>query len=455
MKSSQRFRQFAIFCGDILILYFSLFLTFLVRRGAVPAWSEWMVHVTYFSFVYLLWLFVFYVAGLYSLDLDFQGLAFGGRLLISMTVSVLLGALYFYLNLNAPIGPKTFLAIDAILAWLLIWLWRYSFARFTRRYVPAQMIAFVGFSPVVLELVRELRARPQHGYRVAAILDEESSEAELDGVEIFTDRESFVWNAVAQSVRIVVIANEYVLSEETRSALLGLMSLRTRFMRLPEFYELFFRRIPLGTINDFWFLENIDLQSKRSYEVLKRGIDIFLSLVGLTIGAPFCLLAAIAVGITSRGPIFFSQTRLGRSGAPFKIYKFRTMRTDRNDFAPTGTNDPRITAVGRFLRSSRLDELPQMLNILKGEMSFVGPRPERPELAAELEKEIPYYRQRLLVAPGVTGWDQVSGEYHSPSMADTYKKLQYDLFYVKNLSLMLDLSIFAKTILTVLLRKGR
>ncbi|HTX73203.1 MAG TPA: hypothetical protein VMC79_10300, partial [Rectinemataceae bacterium] len=311
MRSSQRFRQFVIVCGDIVVFYLALFLTFLIRRGAVPAWSEWSVHVYYFTFLYIIWLVVFYVAGLYNLDLDFQGLAFGGRLLVSMTVAVLLGALYFYLNLNAPIGPKTFLAIDAISVWLLIWLWRYSHGRFMRRYVPATPISFVGFNPTVLELLREIRSRAQPVYTAVSVLYEGKAEGGPADIEVFTDRESFVWNSVAKGVRIVVIANEYELSEETRSALLGLMSLRTRFMRLPDFYELFLRRIPLGTINDFWFLENIDLQSKRSYELLKRGVDILLSLLGLVIGLPFLLLSAVAVGLTSRGPILFSQIRLG------------------------------------------------------------------------------------------------------------------------------------------------
>jgi lipopolysaccharide/colanic/teichoic acid biosynthesis glycosyltransferase len=130
------------------------------------------------------------------------------------------------------------------------------------------------------------------------------------------------------------------------------------------------------------------------------------------------------------------------------------MRTNGNNFAPTEANDPRVTGFGNLLRKFRLDEIPQLVNIFIGEMSFIGPRPERPELAVDLERSIPYYKQRLLVKPGITGWDQVSGEYHSPSVEDTYKKLQYDLYYVKNMSVLLDISIFFKTIMTMLGRKG-
>jgi lipopolysaccharide/colanic/teichoic acid biosynthesis glycosyltransferase len=130
------------------------------------------------------------------------------------------------------------------------------------------------------------------------------------------------------------------------------------------------------------------------------------------------------------------------------------MKTVGNDLSPTGKSDARITQLGSVLRKTRIDELPQMFNILMGDMSFVGPRPERPELAYDLERAIPFYNQRLLVKPGVTGWDQVSGEYHSPSVEDTYKKLQYDLYYVKNLSFLMDISILLRTVMTIIKRQG-
>jgi lipopolysaccharide/colanic/teichoic acid biosynthesis glycosyltransferase len=236
--------------------------------------------------------------------------------------------------------------------------------------------------------------------------------------------------------------------------LLDLIDRPVRFIRLPEFYEHYLRKIPIGTISDLWFLENIDLRAKARYGIIKRGFDILFSLSLLVV----CLLPGVFISlgikVSSRGPVLFRQQRLGRGGRVFRMLKFRTMRMDGNSFAPTEENDPRITRFGGFLRKFRLDEIPQMINIVVGEMSFIGPRPERPELAVHLERSIPYYRQRLLVKPGITGWDQVSGEYHSPSIRDTYKKLQYDLYYVKNMSILLDISIFFKTIMTMLRRKG-
>jgi len=146
---------------------------------------------------------------------------------------------------------------------------------------------------------------------------------------------------------------------------------------------------------------------------------------------------------------------LGKNNKEFNFYKFRTMRINNNNQAPTEKNDPRITKIGKFFRKSRLDEIPQLFNVLKGDMSFVGPRPERPELIKELSNNIPFYNIRSLVKPGITGWDQISGEYHSPSIEDTYKKLQYDLFYIKNRSIYLDLGIILKTIKTALGQEGR
>jgi lipopolysaccharide/colanic/teichoic acid biosynthesis glycosyltransferase len=163
----------------------------------------------------------------------------------------------------------------------------------------------------------------------------------------------------------------------------------------------------------------------------------------------------LAIKMESRGPAFFKQKRLGQREKEFMMIKFRTMREEGNNKTMTTDGDKRITRFGNILRKTRLDEIPQVINVLRGEMSFIGPRPERPEFVVELEKQIPFYKTRLLVKPGLSGWDQVSGEYHSPSAEDTLKKLQNDLFYIKNRSLYLDLIIILKTIAAVLGREGR
>jgi exopolysaccharide biosynthesis polyprenyl glycosylphosphotransferase len=284
---------------------------------------------------------------------------------------------------------------------------------------------------------------------------EDDTPQERNDIVVHT-RPDFLRMAFEQaSVMTVVMADHVALSIEARRVLFDQVERGVRFERLQNFYEMYMRRVPLGVISEAWFLENIDLRGKNFYLVIKRCIDLLLALISLPVILPLLPFLAVAIKLESKGPILFSQVRLGQRNKPFTIYKFRTMRTEQNDHAPTGISDSRITRFGSFMRKTRLDELPQVFNILQGSMSFVGPRPERPELAKDLAVVIPFYKQRHLVKPGITGWDQVSGEYHSPSAEDTYKKLQYDLYYVKNLSIFLDLSIFFKTIMTVFSRQGR
>jgi exopolysaccharide biosynthesis polyprenyl glycosylphosphotransferase len=188
----------------------------------------------------------------------------------------------------------------------------------------------------------------------------------------------------------------------------------------------------------------------------KRASDIVLALLGLLLAAPVMAVVAVVVRYTSPGPVIYRQVRVGKDGRLITIFKFRSMRVDAE--AGTGavwavTKDPRVTPVGRFLRRSRLDEIPQLLNVLRGDMSFVGPRPERPEFVAELTRQIPFYGQRHVVRPGVTGWAQVRHRYGA-SVEDSQEKLQYDLFYIKHLSMLFDVFILTETVKTVLMRRG-
>ena len=454
MRSSRRLKQFLILAIDVAFLYLALFLALYFRKGAAPSPESWASHARAFFWIYVFWVALFYTAGLYNLDNEFVGLPFAKRLFWSASIGTFGAVLYFYLA-AIDIEPKVTLALTSGIGCLLIWAWRRGYAGLTRALTPRRALAFVGYDPIVAEIARAMRERPQLGFEPRAIYEEDGQGKDIEGVTVYRDGDSFLWNVMQEDVRLFVVADGQSLSESVRFSLFNLIGLPARFVRLPDFYETLFRRVPVGSINDLWFLENIDLRSKRPYEILKRGLDILVASLGLLICLPFFPLIMAAIRIGSPGPAFFRQVRLGKGGKGFTMIKFRTMRQDGNDFAPTAKSDSRITGFGNFLRKTRLDELPQMFNILKGDMSFVGPRPERPELVEELKARIPFYMQRLLVKPGVTGWDQVSGEYHSPSVDDTYKKLQYDLYYIKNLSPLLDASVFFKTILTVITRSGR
>lgn len=225
---------------------------------------------------------------------------------------------------------------------------------------------------------------------------------------------------------------------------------------LELFHQVYWRKIPLYRLNQTWlFQEGFQIAREPVFERLKRAADIVLALFGLALSAPLIVAAAAAVWLEDRGPPFFLQTRIGKNHAPFRIVKLRTMRPTRGDGDPyTQPGDSRVTRVGRFLRATRLDEFPQLWNVLRGDMSLIGPRAEWDRLVALYENEIPCYHFRHLVKPGITGWAQVNYPYGA-GLDDTLRKLEYDLYYIRHFSFVLDASIVLKTIHVMLFGKGR
>jgi exopolysaccharide biosynthesis polyprenyl glycosylphosphotransferase len=240
-----------------------------------------------------------------------------------------------------------------------------------------------------------------------------------------------------------------------------LMDLRLQgvpIYRLPDFYEALCYKLPAALLKDNWFIfsTGFNLLPSGFNTRLKRIVDVVFSGILLLLVSPIMLLTAVLIKLDSRGPVFYSQIRTGISNHPFRVYKFRSMRTDAETQGAqwASKSDSRITKVGQFIRLTRIDELPQFWNVLKGDMSLVGPRPERPEFDVQLAAAIPYYDIRYLVKPGITGWAQVMYPYGA-SVEDAYEKLAYDLYYIKNYSFWLDIGILFKTVRVVLLGKGR
>jgi sugar transferase (PEP-CTERM system associated) len=224
----------------------------------------------------------------------------------------------------------------------------------------------------------------------------------------------------------------------------------------PTFYEELTGKLLIENTTPSWFIFSNGFKLKTSTKFIKRIEDIVLSLIGLIITIPFLPLIALIIKIDSRGPVFFKQVRVGELNTHFELYKLRTMRQDAE--SSTGAvwaqkNDPRVTRFGNFLRKMRIDELPQLYNVLRGDMGFLGPRPERPEFVSELKKVIPYYAERHFVKPGVTGWAQIRYPYGA-SVEDAIEKLRYDLYYIKNVSILLDMHIIVETIKVMLFGKG-
>jgi exopolysaccharide biosynthesis polyprenyl glycosylphosphotransferase len=455
MRKNYKRRQVLLALVDVLLLSLSLYFALRIRAGEPLKPLVYRDHLLEFLPMFLIWILVYYTAGLYSLDQPFDGLQFAGKAIGISAIAVLLSALYFYLAPSLSISPKTVLALFAGVFVILFLAWRYSYGKVTRVFFPKVGVAFIGATEEAVALAAEIRRRSHLGYQTRFFFDERERHCAVTDTPLVSDAAVLAGAIDTSEVDLVILSDERLLRDEVQRRLFDLLERKIRFMRLPDFYELLLRRVPIGAISEAWFLENIDLRAKQLYDGIKRMLDFVLALIGLVVTSPIWPIVALTIKIGSPGPVFFRQRRIGKGSKIFTIFKFRTMRTAGNDFKPTQEKDKRVTPFGSFLRKTRIDEIPQVLNILLGEMSIVGPRPERPELVEELERAIPFYRQRLLVKPGLTGWDQVSGEYHSPSIVDTYKKLQFDLYYVKNRSALLDISILFKTISTVFERSGR
>jgi exopolysaccharide biosynthesis polyprenyl glycosylphosphotransferase len=256
----------------------------------------------------------------------------------------------------------------------------------------------------------------------------------------------------------VIIAFDHGVPADVSSELLRRKMQGLFITDLTNIYERFWQKVPVFYIGDHWFLssEGFSLTHNLVGLRLKRLFDLACALSLLSLTWPVMLLAKILINLESEGPAIYTQIRTGKDGKEFTIYKFRSMRVDaeKNGAVWAKENDNRITRIGKFIRLTRIDELPQLFNVLKGDMSFIGPRPERPEFNLKLEKDIPYYNLRHLVRPGLTGWAQVMYPYGA-SVEDSIQKLQFELYYIKNYSFFLDIKIILRTIKVVLLGKGR
>ncbi|HEX6864926.1 MAG TPA: TIGR03013 family XrtA/PEP-CTERM system glycosyltransferase [Thermoanaerobaculia bacterium] len=407
---------------------------------------------------------VFMIVGLLSLYMN--GLYdFGERLTVrQLTVALLraftLGALalaavfFLYPAIQAGRGVVFIafvFAIVAVTAWRVILRWMLNTDKFAER------VLIVGTDEKAIDIARETLSRKHLGFRVVGFLDDDPK---LQGVSLLNPR---VIGTTAQAcqlarqhgaTRVVVAALDY----RGRVSMDSLLECKTSGIRVQEgssYYEQLTGKIMVEGLRKSWLIFSDGFVVSRGVLFSKRLLDMAAASVGLILALPFMVLVAIAVKLDSPGPILFRQERVGRGRRPFMVYKFRSMRNDAEKNGPVWATqgDPRVTRVGRFIRKTRLDELPQLWNVLVGDMSLVGPRPERDLFVQQLLEVSPYYGQRLVVRPGLTGWAQIKAPYAS-SFEESIEKLKYDLYYIKNMSLFLDISILLSTARIVLLGRG-
>lgn len=436
-------KKFLLFSGDLFFLHVALMITLFIRYPHGNHLDDFLHHWPDFSIVFIIWLVVFYALDLYNLNFQTFDRKFVRLTLNAVLISSIFSIIFFYFVDQPTITPKTNLTIFIGNYTVIFILWRLSYKSFIVKVIPQINLAIIGQNRNSQTLIDELLKNPAGVYRLVMIMEDTKN------------IESLNENVQKNNIQVIVICDDFGESERMENALFQCLAYKVDFFNYPDFYELLTGKIPIEAIGQDWFLENLKEGQKNYYTATKRVIDSALAVLILFGTFPLWVLIGLSIKMTSKGPVFFRQIRLGKSEHAYKIVKFRTMRIHNNDGSPTEKNDTRITKLGSFLRRTRLDEIPQVLNVLRGEMSFIGPRPERPELILKLEQQIPFYKTRLLIKPGLTGWDQISGNYHSPSLQDTMEKLQHDLFYLKHRSLSFDLSIALKTIATMLYHEGR
>ena len=329
--------------------------------------------------------------------------------------------------------------------------WRLGYTWLVQLPILVERVYVLGTGERAQRLVQGLRNNPEIGVEVA------SWTGKLEGA---VTRESVATHLMdivrKERVHRVIVAMPDRRGTIPMQQLLELKMHGIKVEEAASWLEKMSGKIEVENLYPSWIVFGEGFRRGGTFRLVRRIVSLAISLIGLVLALPLLPLIMLAVRLDSKGPIFYTQTRVGKGGRIFKVVKFRTMRADAETLSGpqwASNNDPRVTRVGRFLRTSRLDEIPQMWCVLKGDMAFVGPRPERPEFVEMLSKEIPYYGVRHMVRPGVTGWAQVKYKYGS-TVEDSREKLQYDLFYIKNASIGLDLAIMFLTVKTVLLRRG-
>ena len=446
-----------LLAGDIVCFVLSLYLTLIVRYFSIPEGQLFADHLGPFLILSGVWLFIFYIAGLYDKHTVFlKGLLFS-RILNTQFVNILIAALLF-LIVPFGIAPKTNLIIYLGISIILVTIWRLKlFNYFSPKALHKAVLIADGAEAV--ELVDEVNNNERYNYSFVRMIDSEVAK-QTD------DFESKLLSLIDREGITIIVANPHgEHMDRIMPTMFDLAFLKFEFTFL-DFYKVYedtFDRVPLSALRYDWFINHVSQSKSLAYDALKRTFDIVGSIIILGILGVLLPFIALAIRIEDKGKIFIKQNRIGRHNKPVTVYKIRTM-TDNDSGSGTWLSEDQkkentVTRVGKFLRHTSIDELPQCVNILKGDLSLIGPRNDIQGLGNRLAEEIPYYNIRNFVKPGVTGWAQTHQHYMgdniSPqSLEESRIRLAYDLYYVKNRSMMLDIEIALRTIKTLLSRFG-
>lgn len=439
------YKKLILIFGDLFCLAAALFSELLFRYWQNFTPQVFNSHLAPFSILFFISIILFYIFDLYELHNAKPALNFYASSILILTLTSLLGAILFYFLPTGGILPKTNLILSFLLGWILIVLWRGAFFSIFQD-STREKIAVVNFNSKLSDFLA--RIAPSAEYDVALFI--ETPKMEENHIEIDSTSGKYL-PCSRLSRQKDLRADIVIIGEQTEDLGEWLPKIQNILGKpliwdLQTAYEKTIQKIPLTSINVLWFAKYANGE-KKIFERIKRIVDILTSLLFITIGIPFYLVIGIAIFIEDHGPIIYTQERIGKDKKIFKLLKFRSMQTNAESDGKAlwaSKDDQRITKVGKIIRALHLDELPQLFNILKGDISLIGPRPERPEFVKQLEKEIEYYQNRHLIKPGFTGWAQIKFRY-ARSIDDSREKFEYDLYYTKNRSMILDLKILLKT----------
>ncbi len=448
-------RTAALIPGESALIVAAVGASVSIRLGS-DAWLTQSSHLGKALLVAVVCQLCFYYGDLYDQRVVSDRRELFIRLLQSLgAAALLLGATY--LAMPSLVMARGVFMLAAVFVITVVTGWRLAFD-WVSHVGPRERLLLVGTGPAAVILARELYQRKELGVQIVGFVDPDPAKVGMPVINpgvigTIDDIPSIIQS---HNVDRVVVSLADARGKLPMDRLLDMKLGGVMFDHVTSVYEEYTGKIAVENLRPSWFIFSAGFRKTRIIAAAKRLLDIVASVAGLLLAAPIMVVVAVLVKLSSRGPALYNQRRVGQHGREFTIYKFRTMRTDAE--AGTGAvwataGDTRVFPFGRLMRRTRLDELPQLWNVLRGEMSFVGPRPERPEFVAQLAEQIPFYGQRHVVKPGLTGWAQVRYSYGA-SIEDTMEKLQYDLFYIKNLSVALDLYIMWQTVKIVILRRG-
>ncbi len=451
-------RLLFLIMGDLFIVNGSLFLSAVIRLGFTGGWEYIRGNHVSFLLTGLIFIFTFFFTELYDIRKDFKSIGNIMAITFASTSAFVITTFLFYLNWSLRIGRGVFI-INGVLITLFIIGWRILYSYLLDQPIFRKNVLIIGAGWAGKTILREINKSKKSGLKVIGFVDDDLRKQNevIDGLPVLGNR--YALNNIVQQndITIIIVAITHEKHADLIKILINCSWNGVDIIDMPAIYEQLTGKIPFQHINNMWMLHTVISKPKLYGKLMKPLIEVCIAFTLFLLLIPAMVIIALLVKLGSPGRIFYTQERIGKDGKAFTILKFRTMVENaeiHTGAVCTSDNDPRITSIGRFLRKSRLDEIPQLVNVMKGDMSLIGPRPERYIFIREFEQKIPFYTQRLAVRPGLTGWAQVKYPYAS-SIEQTEEKLQYDLYYIKNMSFILDFVVSLKTIKVVLFGRGK